>query len=158
MWIASRGDYYLKSFSCWDQYLAMAFAQLTYRESLRDIEVCLRSVRRKLYHMGFRGKEARSTPADGKTVRERWRYEAKRDVWDCINQPTKSHCLIVAEFELPAGNRLSRELVADTESLLIYHVQPDRSAQAKRSRIRRPGLEVRCLGDWPLPRRVFRDR
>jgi len=79
-----RGDYYLKSFSCWDQYLAMAFAQLSYRESLRDIEVCLCSMRRKLY--------------------------------------------------------------------------PDRSAQAKRSRVRRPGLEVRCLGDWPLPQRVFRDR
>ena len=48
-----QGDYYSKSFSCWDQYLAMAFAQLTYRESLRDIEVCLRAVGDKLYHMGF---------------------------------------------------------------------------------------------------------
>src|SRR3972149_1714699 len=55
------GDYYLKSFSCWDQFLAMAFAQLTYRESLRDIEACLHSVHGKLYHMGFRGRAARST-------------------------------------------------------------------------------------------------
>src|SRR5229473_2829211 len=55
------GDRYLKNLSCWDQYLAMAFAQLTYRESLRDIEACLRSVSGKLYHMGFRGKVARST-------------------------------------------------------------------------------------------------
>ena len=54
------GDRYLKNFSCWDQYLAMAFAQLTYRESLRDIEACLRSISGKLYHMGFRGKVARS--------------------------------------------------------------------------------------------------
>jgi len=45
-----RGDYQQKSFSCWDQFLAMAFAQLTYRESLRDIEACLRSMSGKLYH------------------------------------------------------------------------------------------------------------
>ena len=54
-----RGDSYLKSFSCWDQFLAMAFAQLTYRASLRDIETCLRSMHGKLYHMGFRGRVAR---------------------------------------------------------------------------------------------------
>ena len=51
-----RGDSYLKSFSCWDQFLSMAFAQLTYRESLRDIETCLRSMHGKLYHMGFGGR------------------------------------------------------------------------------------------------------
>jgi hypothetical protein len=60
----SGGGRYLKNLSCWDQYLAMAFAQLTYRESLREIEACLRSVGGKLYHMGFRGKVARSTLAD----------------------------------------------------------------------------------------------
>src|ERR1700694_5712225 len=49
-----RGDHYAKNFSCWDQYLAMAFAQLTYRESLRDIETCLGAVGGKLYNMGFR--------------------------------------------------------------------------------------------------------
>jgi len=59
-----RGDDHLRGFSCRDQYLAMAFAQLTYRESLRDIEACLRSMSGKLYHMGFRGKMARSTLAD----------------------------------------------------------------------------------------------
>src|SRR2546421_12696261 len=58
------GGRYLKNLSCWDQYLAMAFAQLTYRESLRDIEACLRSVQGKLYHMGFRGRISRSTLAD----------------------------------------------------------------------------------------------
>ena len=51
-----QGDIRLRGFSCWDQYLAMAFAQLTYRESLRDIEACLRSMQGKLYHLGFRGK------------------------------------------------------------------------------------------------------
>src|SRR5229473_3052795 len=59
-----QGDIRLRGFSCWDQYLAMAFAQLTYRESLRDIEACLRSMQGKLYHLGFRGKVARSTLAD----------------------------------------------------------------------------------------------
>jgi transposase len=59
-----RGDSHPRGFSCWDQYLAMAFAQLTYRESLRDIEACLRAMGAKLYHMGFRGKVARSTLAD----------------------------------------------------------------------------------------------
>src|ERR1035438_683887 len=58
-----RGEYQQKSFSCWDQFLAMAFAQFTYRESLRDIEACLRSTSGKLYHMGFRGKVARSLQA-----------------------------------------------------------------------------------------------
>ena len=59
-----RGNYRTRDFSCRDQFLAMAFAQLTYRESLRDIETCLRSVQPKLYHMGFRGPIARSTMAD----------------------------------------------------------------------------------------------
>src|SRR5271169_17122 len=69
------GNRYLKNFSCWDQYLAMAFAQLTYRESLRDIEACLRSVGSKLYHMGFRSKVARSTLADANESRD-WRIYA----------------------------------------------------------------------------------
>jgi len=69
------GDKYAKSFSCWDQYLAMAFAQLTYRESLRDIETCLNSVGGKLYHMGFRSSLARSTLADANELRD-WRIYA----------------------------------------------------------------------------------
>jgi DDE family transposase/uncharacterized protein DUF4372 len=59
-----QGDAHFRAYSCWDQYLAMCFAQLTYRESLRDIEACLRSVSGKLYHMGFRGRVARSNLAD----------------------------------------------------------------------------------------------
>src|SRR5271155_4367397 len=69
------GDYQQKSFSSWDQFLAMGFAQFTYRESLRDIEACLRSVGGKLYHMGFRGKVARSTLADANESRD-WRIYA----------------------------------------------------------------------------------
>src|SRR5450432_3310651 len=70
-----QGDARLKGFSCWDQFLAMGFAQLTYRESLRDIETCLRSISGKLYHMGFRGKVARSNLADANEAHD-WRIFA----------------------------------------------------------------------------------
>ena len=70
-----RGDSHFRGFSCWDQYLAMAFAQLTYRESLRDVEACLRSMSGKLYHMGFRGRVARATLADA-NERHDWRIFA----------------------------------------------------------------------------------
>jgi hypothetical protein len=69
------GDHRLREFSCWDQYLTMAFAQLTYRESLRDIEACLRSLHGKLYHMGFHNRVARSTLADANESRD-WRIYA----------------------------------------------------------------------------------
>ncbi len=69
------GDAGTREFSCWDQYLTMAFAQLTYRESLRDIEACLRAMGPKLYHMGFQGKVARSTLADANESRD-WRIFA----------------------------------------------------------------------------------
>jgi len=69
------GHYKIKSFSCWDQFLCMAFAQLTYRESLRDIEACLRATQPKLYHMGFRGKVSRNTLAHANQVRD-WRIYA----------------------------------------------------------------------------------
>lgn len=69
------GDARLRGFSCWDQYLAMSFAQLTYRDSLRDIEACLRSLGGKLYHMGFHGRVARSTLADANDSHD-WRIYA----------------------------------------------------------------------------------
>jgi hypothetical protein len=65
-----RGDYKIQYFSCWDQFLCMAFAQLTYRESLRDIETCLRAMQGKLYHMGFRCRVSRSTLADANENRD----------------------------------------------------------------------------------------
>lgn len=70
-----RGDAHFRGFSCLDQYLVMAFAQLTYRESLRDIEACLRSVASKLYHMGLRGKVSRATLADANESHD-WRIFA----------------------------------------------------------------------------------
>jgi len=70
-----RGDHRVRHFSCLDQFLCMAFAQLTYRESLRDIESCLRAGGPKLYHMGIRGRVSRSTLADANENRD-WRIYA----------------------------------------------------------------------------------
>ena len=73
--IRYRGEFKVKSFSCLDQFLCMAFAQLTYRESLRDIEVCLRAQSSKLYHLGIRSAVARNTLANANAVRD-WRIYA----------------------------------------------------------------------------------
>ena len=70
-----RGHHKVKSFSCLDQYLCLAFAQLTYRESLRDIEACLRARQGKLYHMGIRGTVSRNTLANANEKRD-WRIHA----------------------------------------------------------------------------------
>ena len=69
------GDHRIKTFSCWDQFLCMIFAQLAYRESLRDIVVCLRSQSQRLYHMGFRSLISRTTLARANEVRD-WRIYA----------------------------------------------------------------------------------
>jgi len=63
-------NYKANSFTCWDQLLCMAFAQLTYRESLRDIQACLRGTRHKLYHMGIRGNVSRNTLANANKIRD----------------------------------------------------------------------------------------
>src|SRR5438132_11623211 len=70
-----KGDYKARGFSCRDQFLCMAFAQLTFRESLRDIVTCLRAVDSKLYHAGFRSSISRSTLADANRVHD-WRIYA----------------------------------------------------------------------------------
>src|SRR5271168_3829637 len=70
-----NGDSRFRGFSCWDQFLCMAFAQFTYRESLRDIEACLRSSPDKLYHRGIRGRVSRSTLADANESHD-WRIHA----------------------------------------------------------------------------------
>jgi hypothetical protein len=70
-----RGEYKVRSFSCWDQFLCMAFAQLTFRESLRDIEDCLAAKAAQLYHLGLRSRICRSTLADANEHRD-WRIYA----------------------------------------------------------------------------------
>lgn len=69
-----KGEHKVKSFSCLDQYLCMAFAQLTYRESLRDIETSLRAQENKLYHMGIRANISRNTLANANSVRDQRLY------------------------------------------------------------------------------------
>jgi len=86
-----EGDAHLRGFSCWDQYLTMAFAQLTYRESLRDIEACLRALGAKVYHMGIQGKVARSTLADANESHD-WRIFADfAQVLIAIARPLYAH-------------------------------------------------------------------
>ena len=94
-----RGDDHLRSFSCWDQFLAMAFAQLTYRESLRDIEVCLRSMTSKFYHIGLRGKVARSTLADANESHD-WRiYADFAQGWIGLARSWYAHDLIGLDLD-----------------------------------------------------------
>jgi hypothetical protein len=86
-----RGDSHLRGFSCLDQYLAMSFAQFTYRDSLRDIEACLRAVASKLYHMGLRGKVSRATLADANESHD-WRIFADfAQVLIAIARPLYAH-------------------------------------------------------------------
>ena len=93
-----RGHVRVRSFSCWDQFLCMVFAQLTGRHGLRDIEVCLNSQREKLYHMGFRGRVSRTTLADANATRDFQIY-----------QEVGCHLIDVAR-ELYAGEPLALEL------------------------------------------------
>ena len=100
------GDRWVKSFSCQEQFKAMAFAQLTYRESLRDIAICLSAQPTKLYHMGFRNPVCRSTLADANETRD-WR------IWAHFAQS-----LIAQARELYAGEDLGFDL---TNSVYVFH-------------------------------------
>jgi len=117
----------------------------------RALYAYLAPVRRAIYYIG---------KCYGTTVRQRWNYDAKSDVWDCISKRTRNHRPIVAEFELPEGMNLTKELVDDIECLLIFRIQPACNVQCKSSRgsYRRPGMKLVCLGNaWPLSERTFRD-
>jgi hypothetical protein len=96
---------------------------------------------------------------DGTTIRQRWCRSGKKGFWDALENERQiyTHSIIVGLFELPAGQRLSRELVTDVESLLINRLCPWGNIQCRNSRISRPGLKVYCKGDWPLQRNVFVD-
>lgn len=93
-----QGDYKVKKFTCFDQYLCMAFAQITYRESLRDIEICLRAQEQKLYHMGIRGKVSRSTIANANEQRN-WKIYADL-AYSLINTARKLYSDESFAFEL----------------------------------------------------------
>ncbi|HEX2715609.1 MAG TPA: IS4 family transposase, partial [Candidatus Acidoferrales bacterium] len=94
-----RGNHRLRELSCWDQYLTMAFAQLPYRESFRDIEACLRSLQGKLYHMGFRSRVSRSTLADANENRD-WRIFADfAEVLTRMARPLYAHDPLGVDLE-----------------------------------------------------------
>lgn len=95
----------------------------------------------------------------GVSVRGRWQYAAKSGFWDDLEtqRNIRKHIPLVGELWLPERNRLTSKLLADVESLLIHQVQPWGNIQCINSRRSRPGLEVRCRGEWPLPNRTFCD-
>lgn len=96
------GNKSVRSFSCWDQFLSMAFAQLTHRESLRDIEVCLAAQGRKLYHSGFNGLVKRSTLADANETRD-WRiYRDFAQSLIRIARPLYAHSELGLELDATA--------------------------------------------------------
>lgn len=100
-----QGNYRVRTFTCWEQFLVMAFAQLTYRESLRDIEICLRAMRNKLYHVGIRSNISRSTLADANEKR------------DCRIYADFANLLINEAKELYRDERLFNELDATIYAL-----------------------------------------
>ncbi len=108
------GDRYVKSLACTEQFRGMAFAQLTYRESLRDIEVCLLAQAIKLYHMGFRHEIKRSTLADANETRD-WRIHAATDI---VGHPFREDALAASvsrqRLQNPRGGA-----VQPTESIRV---------------------------------------
>lgn len=97
--------------------------------------------------------------ADGKTLRQRWTRCAKEGFWDDLERKRgiRSHGVIEGDIELEEGSRISCELLADIESLLIARVRPWGNIQSRESRISRPGLRVKCERAWPLDKREFYD-
>ncbi len=96
---------------------------------------------------------------DGTTVRQRWRRSGKVGFWDSLEKKRGIyfHGVIVGLILLPVGQRLSRKLVTDIESLLINRVCPWGNIQCRNSRASRPSLVVRCEGEWPLTQTFFED-
>jgi hypothetical protein len=96
--------------------------------------------------------------AHGRTVRQRWTYATKARVWDCMERlGVTRHICLVGELALDDDVRLTRQLLNDVETLLIKRVQPRCNKSAKGTRIRRPGLRVRCIGGWNGWRSEYRD-
>lgn len=93
------------------------------------------------------------------TVSQRWSADDKSNFWGDLEEERGiyGHQLLVGELELGTNRRLSRELLSDVESLLICNLQPWGNIQSRLSRISRPGMVVRCCGEWPYTRKTFRD-
>jgi hypothetical protein len=95
----------------------------------------------------------------GTSVRQRWCRSGKRDFWDALEteRGIYLHGVIVGEIELLNGNRLTKALTSDIESLLINRLQPWGNIQCRNSRITREGLDVLCRGEWRTTQRRFID-
>jgi hypothetical protein len=109
----------------------------------------LAPIKPEIYYLG---------KCDRTSVRGRASYSAKEGAWDCINERSKTHRVIVAEIEV--DQKLTRELLADIESLLIFIIQPCCNVQNKKSRGKhsRPGMRVECKGEaWPLSQHVYHE-
>ena len=111
-----HGNYKIQSFSCLDQFICMTFAQLTYRESLRDIEACLRAVPNKLYHMGIRGQVSRSTLAYTNENRD-WRIYDSVDLLP-VHEISILNIAIKSIFGTIYGISWSRKESKSTESYM----------------------------------------
>jgi hypothetical protein len=94
---------------------------------------------------------------DGTTVRQRW--QRKPDLWNYVEKELgiHKHAVIVGDIILDPNQRLTRELLADIESLLINQLRPSGNIQSRHSRISRPGLVVSFTGEWPLGKKRFFD-
>lgn len=96
---------------------------------------------------------------NGSTVRKRFQLSAKPDLWNFIANDL-GHAeleVIVGILELPEGARQSRQLLSDIESLLIHKIKPPGNIACRNTRIARPGLSIRCTGDWAYFRNAFFD-
>jgi hypothetical protein len=91
---------------------------------------------------------------NGTSVRQRWNRSAKDGFWEDLEKQRRvyQHCLLAGDVDPLRRLRLTRQLLADIESLLIRRISPWGNIQCQRTRIIRPGLRVRCLGEWPLER------
>ena len=104
-----RGEYWVKNFSCWEQFLTLAFGQLSFRKSLRDIVVCLTAHREKLYHFGFRSPVARNTLAHANEERD-WRIY--RDYAALLIR--EAHVLYARDHPVDLGKTVSGKTVSGT--------------------------------------------
>jgi hypothetical protein len=92
------------------------------------------------------------------TVRQRWKARDKMKLWDYLDKNgITEHSVIVGYINLERDQRLSQELLADIESLLIKRLQPPGNVQSKKQRISRLGMQIRCSGEWPLEKKQYRD-
>lgn len=92
------------------------------------------------------------------SVRERFLTAGKAALWGYMKKlKVMRHAIAVGNIIIPRGQNISKELVNDIESLLIYHTLPCGNIMSKDTRISRPGMKIRCGGDWPLPQKTFED-